>query len=435
MRSLIILRGPRGSGRQKFAQSQGLSPWLIDQGYLEAALCDVVTDPEGGYRQDPYHRNRARSRVLSIISEKMSRGNLIVLLPSDPGVPCARAVASSADRMTAAVIEQARRRRYRTHIVDFTELASTSSTSALRAQSGQPFLSPEEIEQRLRRIRGHIDLPSGDDITWHDAGKLARPLLDLVEPAPIDLSTYRNIVAIGDIHGCLKTFLKLSDDCEIRGDTAYVFLGDYISKGPDSGGVLRTLLDNYMPRDNCFFLTGNHERPLEDWVAGVDPAKKVFTATSLPSLERAGITRQDADAFLERTVDAAWLHWRGRKILATHGGFARPPEALAPLSAEHFQHGTDTALFDVDRAWEENVYAGIIPDNREMIQIHGHRNPMQRPAAAGAGSFNLEDGIDRGGRMRALVLSDEGASYRARTLAVSSLDGTLQESFGTLHGP
>ncbi len=187
---------------------------------------------------------------------------------------------------------------------------------------------------------------------WHEAAQIDS-LLDLIEPDVVDLGRWHNIVAIGDIHGCSRTLAKLTDNFEIRQDTAYIFLGDYINKGPCSGSVLQALLTRFMPQPNCFFLTGNHERHLDDWGRGATVTKKTFRATTLPSLESARFTQSDALTFLDRTIDAGRFHWRGLDILATHGGFARPPEALAPLSVEHFQMGTDGARFDTDTAWEK----------------------------------------------------------------------------------
>ena len=53
--------------------------------------------------------------------------------------------------------------------------------------------------------------------------------------------------AIGDIHGCNDLLSRLLDDihrdAEQRGSGArIVFLGDYIDRGPDSKGVLATLM-------------------------------------------------------------------------------------------------------------------------------------------------------------------------------------------------
>ena len=79
-----------------------------------------------------------------------------------------------------------------------------------------------------------------------------------------------NRYAIGDIHGGCKTFRALLDRLTLRpGDQLYL-LGDYIDRGPDSRGVLDTILqlmdEVYDPRP----VRGNHEDMLLNSLAGND---------------------------------------------------------------------------------------------------------------------------------------------------------------------
>ncbi len=75
-------------------------------------------------------------------------------------------------------------------------------------------------------------------------------------------------IAIGDIHGCAKTFEKLLLEVVglTKNDILYL-LGDYINKGPDSKGVLDFIfkLKNDGFQVNC--LRGNHEQYLIDGLA------------------------------------------------------------------------------------------------------------------------------------------------------------------------
>lgn len=71
--------------------------------------------------------------------------------------------------------------------------------------------------------------------------------------------------AIGDIHGCLKELAQLVlriQDYHSANHTGeqgkYVFVGDYIDRGPDSKGVIDYLIDLSSIHE-CVFLRGNHE--------------------------------------------------------------------------------------------------------------------------------------------------------------------------------
>jgi serine/threonine protein phosphatase 1 len=62
--------------------------------------------------------------------------------------------------------------------------------------------------------------------------------------------------AIADIHGCCKTFHALLKKLQIQGKDHLYLLGDYIDRGPDSKGVLDTIMSLDC---NVIALMGNHE--------------------------------------------------------------------------------------------------------------------------------------------------------------------------------
>ena len=71
--------------------------------------------------------------------------------------------------------------------------------------------------------------------------------------------------AIGDIHGCLDKLRRLLATCEARAagrPARFVFLGDYIDRGPDSRGVVELLLrrQQQAPPGTVVCLRGNHEQ-------------------------------------------------------------------------------------------------------------------------------------------------------------------------------
>jgi serine/threonine protein phosphatase 1 len=76
------------------------------------------------------------------------------------------------------------------------------------------------------------------------------------------------IFAIGDIHGCYKTFKKLLLDKIkiIKSDTIYC-VGDYIDRGEDSKGVIDFILDLRSQEYKIHTLRGNHEQMLLDSIS------------------------------------------------------------------------------------------------------------------------------------------------------------------------
>jgi len=66
---------------------------------------------------------------------------------------------------------------------------------------------------------------------------------------------------IADIHGYLKNLvrlLQLLTNCGKESNHKFIFIGDYIDKGPDSCGVIDILIE-FSKYNECVFLRGNHE--------------------------------------------------------------------------------------------------------------------------------------------------------------------------------
>lgn len=68
----------------------------------------------------------------------------------------------------------------------------------------------------------------------------------------------QRLIAIGDIHGCKKALETLLDAINPTAEDTIVTLGDYIDRGPDSRGVIDTLVD-LGDRTRLVGVLGNHE--------------------------------------------------------------------------------------------------------------------------------------------------------------------------------
>jgi len=68
-------------------------------------------------------------------------------------------------------------------------------------------------------------------------------------------------IAIGDIHGCVQTLKKLLTrlDDEFGDSREYVFLGDYVDRGPSSKEVIDILIE-FEKSHLCHFIRGNHDQ-------------------------------------------------------------------------------------------------------------------------------------------------------------------------------
>jgi serine/threonine protein phosphatase 1 len=79
------------------------------------------------------------------------------------------------------------------------------------------------------------------------------------------------IFAVGDIHGCRLKLDRLLAKLDWRPENqeTLVFLGDYIDRGPDSFGVVETVLGlkNRYPQE-VVLLKGNHEQMFMNYITG-----------------------------------------------------------------------------------------------------------------------------------------------------------------------
>lgn len=87
--------------------------------------------------------------------------------------------------------------------------------------------------------------------------------------APFDaaIAPENPFFAVGDVHGCLTQMQALMGKIRAKdADAPIVFVGDYVDRGEDSAGVLRTLYEmRDDPRIIC--LPGNHEEMMLDFIA------------------------------------------------------------------------------------------------------------------------------------------------------------------------
>ena len=163
-------------------------------------------------------------------------------------------------------------------------------------------------------------------------------------------------LAIGDIHGCRRSFEALADYVSISPDDTLVTLGDYVDRGPDSKGVIDRLI---ALADHCKLipLLGNHEIMMRRACGDL--------ATLTP-----------------------WLGHGGRETLASYGGdsFDTVPEShWAFILACRSHHEDDTHFFvhanadadtpladqpDFTRYWEP--FGTPAPHQSGKIMVCGH---------------------------------------------------------------
>lgn len=172
------------------------------------------------------------------------------------------------------------------------------------------------------------------------------------------------IVAIGDIHGCLKSLEALWKKLEPYSELTHLFVGDYIDRGPDSKGVVDFLLSVQNER-NCIFLRGNHEQMLLDAYKLGDAYNWMMNGgeSTLKSYgEEIRVTELPEDHL--KFYNDTKLFYQTEAYFFVHAG-APPHQSLAesigdPSSEQFFLWGRDH--LNVHKTpWEKTVVFGHTP--------------------------------------------------------------------------
>jgi predicted phosphodiesterase len=382
MRTLIILRGPRKSGKTRFVNENNLTTWHIDQTSIEQAFTAPEMTEGGNIRLSPKGVHKAHSHFFSALGGKLENSEFIICEMTDKGLPAPNHKTNFTDKTITDICEAAKTFRYQIFVVDFTHDFITQSEDFLYGtqdtagyykhtpwKNQDQQISPKQMAQKLPYLRNPV----------------------------VDLSHLDALVAIGDIHANYTPLHKCLSFAKGRKNVGVIFTGDFISKGPDPAKTLR-LLDRFASDEtNVFMLSGNHEIGLEGWAWSRRNVCDRFSKFSLPLLMSENYKRHEARSFLSRIQDHCRIHWRGHDILATHGGLSAPTGIPGLLPGTLKRMGVGPSSLDIDRLWEKNT------NNSKQFQIHGHRNHQDLKIPQCRTSFNLE-GIDSHSAIHGMVL-------------------------------
>lgn len=128
-------------------------------------------------------------------------------------------------------------------------------------------------------------------------------------PASENFCKNGRLIAIGDVHGCIRELEKLIKKIKPKKKDEILFLGDLVNRGPDSKAVVR------MARDlKARSLIGNHELRLLRYYHEKDISDmKDYELKTLKSLGP-----KDWNYIASMIL---WLEWPNEKKVFVHGGF------------------------------------------------------------------------------------------------------------------
>ncbi len=205
------------------------------------------------------------------------------------------------------------------------------------------------------------------------------------------------VCAIGDIHGSLAKLRALVARCEDAAGgrpLTFIFLGDYIDRGPDSAGVVAYLMEMQSRRGERFVaLKGNHEAVALDVCDGMCPPDVWLSQGGTATLRSYGVARvQELPATVLDWFRSLPLSYDDGRRFFVHGGV--DPER--PLHAQQAR----------DLIWIREPFLSARRDYGRLI-VHGHTpvetgEPDLRP-----NRLNLDTGAVYGGPLTAALFAED----------------------------
>jgi predicted kinase len=409
MRKLLLVRGIPGSGKSTYIREHGLEPYTLSADTLRMVYAGPVLDATGRMRIPADNDRDVWQKLYELLEQRMRNGELII-------VDATHAHPRSFTNYTELV----NRYRYQVVLVDFATVPFETCMQRNENREEYKIVPPLEMKRMYENLQ-RTTIPK-----WV---KPVAPeeLFDTLQVQPHDASKYKAVHHIGDIQGCFTPLAEYFELHGIHDDQLYIFVGDYLDRGPQNAQVMQWLLENYQ-RPNFIFIEGNHEAHLRAWTHGGNVRSRQFTGATQIELEEANFSPKKVHGFLYKLRDMYYYTHHGRIVLVSHGGLSTLPRDLTFISSRQFIKGVG-AYEEADIS--DASFAATAP--ADTYQVHGHRNRYSTPTQVKERCFNLEGKVEFGGELRVVVLDEHGFEDRSVKSAIDA-SKTILEPAGDLPG-
>jgi len=385
MRTLLITRGAPGAGKSTWVKNNHLEDYTLcpDDIRIMCASRDLQADGHTAIARNNEVEKETWKIIFQLLEYRMQRGELTVLDAT-----------ASKTKDIQQYKELAEQYRYRTYVVDFTDVPLETCLKQNRMRPEMKWVPEESIKNIYARFATQ-PVPSRVDVIKPDE-------LDKILEKPIDLSQYRKVVFIGDIHGCYDTLMQYPDFKEgLKDDTAYIFLGDFVDRGNQNAEVMKFIY-SIMNKPNVCLLEGNHERWLRDYGNNVPAKSREFEDKTKPQLIAGGFDQKMARIFYRKVRQMSHFMFNGIEVLACHAGIPHMNNNLVYLPTEAFIHGVGTY-----NDYQTIAETWMTETKENQYLIHGHRNTHEDPTEIADRVYNLEGKVEFGGNLRIVELTSD----------------------------
>lgn len=384
MRILLLLRGSAGCGKSTWIEKNGLKPYTLSADDIRLLCQSPIMRADGTEGISQANDNVAWKTLFNLLEVRMQKGEFTV-------IDATNSKTSEMNRYKEMCITY----RYRIYCVDFTEIPIDEVKRRNADREALKRVPEEAIDKMYSRFATQ-KIPSGIKVIKPDE-------LDHVWLKMIDLSEYKRIHHIGDIHGCNTVLQKyLADNGGIKDDEFYIFTGDYIDRGLENAEVVRFLI-SIKDKKNVLMLEGNHERWLWLYANDCIGRSKEFELITRPALDEAKLDKKDIRQLYRKFGQCAYYRYGDHIYLVTHAGLSTMPKNLSFVATDQMIRGVGE-YNDFEKIAE--TFVNTTPDH--LYQIHGHRNTKRVPVQVNSRVFNLEGHVEFGGELRCVQVDQDG---------------------------
>lgn len=384
MRVLLLLRGSAGCGKSTWIEQHGLKPYTLSADDIRLLCQSPVLQPDGTVGISQSNDKTVWKTLFNLLEIRMQKGEFTV-------IDATNSKTSEMNRYK----QMCETYRYRMYCVDFTDIPIDEVKRRNASREELKRVPDAAIDKMYSRFKTQ-KIPSGIKVIKPDE-------LDSIWMKLFDLSEYKKIHHIGDVHGCHTALKKYIDDNGgIKDDEFYIFCGDYVDRGIENADVIKYLI-SIKDKKNVLMLEGNHERWLWLWANGCTGKSKEFELATKPQLEDAKIDKKDVRQLYRKFGQCAYYKYGENIYLVTHAGLSVLPDNLTFVATDQMIHGVGN-YNDFEKIAE--TFTEKMPSN--YYQIHGHRNTKQVPIRVNDRVFNLEGRVEFGGNLRCVQLDKDG---------------------------
>ena len=378
MRTLLLTRGAPGSGKSFWIKEHNLQKYTICPDELRTLCSSMELKSDGTFRitQEQENEKKVWNILFEILEHRMSRGDFTVIDAT-----------ASKTKDIQQYKDLAEHYRYRMYIVDFTDIPIEVCLKQNKMRPEEKWVPEEAIKNIYARFATQA-VPKGIKVIKRDE-------FDTLLEKPVDVSEYKKLVFIGDIHGCYDTLMQYKDFKEgLDENTEYIFCGDYLDRGNQNAEVMK-FLTSIMDKPNVCFLEGNHEKYIQLWGEGSETKSREFNTKTKLALESGGYTEKEARMFYRKVRQFSHLLYNGIEILACHGGIPNLNTNLLYIPSMKFIKGCGDYSDYI-----ENTESWMTQTADNCYLVHGHRNTEASEIQIADRVFNLEGRVEFGGSLR-----------------------------------